>query len=366
VQTIIHHGIDQVDRETWQQVTAGQPFAGYDWCRYGEAVLGGRAGYYAIVRDGDQIVGGASFWVLQREIIPVDNPLVKGMIERYLQARPLVVARTARGTDHRGVYLPVDPAQRPAVLTEIRHAGRDVLRECRGSFLLCDYLTHADLDSAWGAFMTLPDFMLVGTYLDITPYASFDDYKQMIRQQSKGTYKDLKRHMNRCIKAGVEIVFQPTLPPDQVVPARQLMRDIRQKYDDDYDDPASYAYEANMIEAHTLVPETFWMLAYLDGRLVACSLMLYDARTGTIVPKLFGRDDDVDFLYFHAHYSVIQHAIDHLQANIIIGDIGAERYKQRIGYVPDTRNNFAFYAASPIARAISRLLLRFYTPDGDW
>jgi hypothetical protein len=45
--------IEAVDPLVWDHLTAQYPYAGWEWCRYGEAVSG-REAYYTILSAGDE------------------------------------------------------------------------------------------------------------------------------------------------------------------------------------------------------------------------------------------------------------------------------------------------------------------------
>lgn len=351
--TKIIEGIENVDREQWRRVTTPHPFAGWDWCRYGEQIIGA-PGYYVLVYDGDTPVGGACFYVMHNDFLPIRNPLLHRVVKWYLRRFPMVVARTAYGTDHTGIFLPPDAGRHERVFEQILQAGRQLIRQKRGSFLICDYLEEKHLDRPWSNFIKLRDFLDVGTLLNIGEYNSFDDYLSDLRQQNgKRPVQDIRRHSKRALEQGITVTFSRELP--QRERAIELIQTIDEKYKEVFNRPFTNAIIDSVA---TLPPEAaFWMTAQYEGKLVACELILYDPDNGVCSPYLFGRDQSVEYSYFYTFYEDIRYAIETLNARTLIGNAGKEHFKLRLGFEPDYRNHFAVYTPSMVSRLVANVLI---------
>ena len=176
MRTEIFHGIETVDPHVWGKVTAGHPYAGCEWFAFGEAVLE-QPGTYAVVFDGDEPIGGANFWVLRQEQLPLKGAIERRLMQAFLERRPLIISRTSPCTLQRGVYLPDNPSQAEQVIGEIQRVGLEVAHEHHASFLLADYLYDSDLDLSWGDYTIMRDFLDHGTkrLLVLRPAGCADD-----------------------------------------------------------------------------------------------------------------------------------------------------------------------------------------------
>lgn len=360
MRTLVYHDITELDYDLWQQATRDHPFLSREWLVYSHVMTPDDPHYYVIICDGDEAIAATLFIVIDNEQIPVETSLVHGVVTRYLRAHPLVVARTPIGTSHHALCLPDDALLRQQALHAIIAQGKQILRQHDGSFLLFDYLDPPELTYHWDDLLLIDGFMLLGTRLNIGDFATFEDYKQAVRDRNgKRARQDINRHIRRAEEMGITVEFRHHLPPHLTARAQTLFQQLDDKYDHE-PAPNEVRFMHDIMQNHAIVEDTFWMLSWLDGRLVACELLIYDRQAGIVVQSYFGRDMAVEYVYFYSYYSVIRYAIETLNARRIIGNVGAEHFKYRIGFVPDTRNNFAVYPASPLARAFANLLLRLY------
>ncbi len=351
--TQIFEGIDTVDQPLWDQVTAGHPFAGWTWCKFNEALFNYPA-YYAIVYEGNAPIGGAIYTVMNDERAPTTNRLVQKLVKTYLGWRPLIVCRTAPFTDHKGFFLPDDPDQRTHVLAEIRRVGREIQRKHRGSFFLADYITTGELAYDWGNFRKIRDFTNVGMALTVE-WATWDEFMSDLKKRNKKAHKNVRHNIRYAEEAGVTVQITHDSPPlDTVI---ELVVTKMQHYD--------VAFEPRVVRGivnglPVLQPEHYvWITAHHEGRMVGCELVLNDPTTRVCKPTLYGRDYDVEYVYFAMSYADIRYAIEDLQAATIIYDTEAYDFKRRMGMTEDSRNHLVLYAGSRVERGLVNLLMRF-------
>jgi predicted N-acyltransferase len=342
-------GIESVDRAHWDAVTCAAPYANWAWCRFGEIVLG-QPGHYVIVLDGDQPIGGAMFSVLRQEQLPVSQPVLRWLLERYLSRRPLLMCRTPALTRYHGIFLSSAPSQRGPALSAITHAALKIARQRRTSFLIFDYLTEVELNWPWGRFVRLGDFQDAGMKLPIT-WTAFEDYLTDLREHSKSAYQDYRKHIKRAEALGIKVMVEPHAT--HIDEAMALIRSV----DVAFRQP-SFPYTRQLLENASHAPGAAWVTAHIDTRLVACGLLLYDPATGVCSPVLYGRDYSVDYAYFCTFYEVIRFAIEELYATTLIGESGAYEFKRRLGFIPDRRNNLVFATPSRLGQTLSSWLAR--------
>jgi predicted N-acyltransferase len=348
IRSEIFHGIRSVDPGVWGCVSAGHPYAGREWCLYGEAVLGCE-GYYVILSCDGEPVGGACFSVLHQEQIPFRSPAVRALLERYLESHPLLACRTEPSTNFSGLFLPHAPELHKSALEAIRSASLAIAHECGASFVLFDYLAGQDMDLTWGAFTPLHDFLDVGTRLE-NRWESFDAYQEHLKAASLSRRKWLKRHLKEALAMGLDVRFGEH--PD-VETAARLHQNVERQHDE-----VLYPYTLKVMSHSRDLPGAVWMTAYYQDRLVSTELLLHDEANHVCTPTLYGRDYEADNVYFYTYYEVVRYAIEQLRVRTIVGNSGAYDFKHHLGFELDHRNNLVFSAASPLVQTIGGWLSR--------
>jgi len=354
MQAKVFEGIDNVDQNLWDRVTLGHPYAGWHWCRYGEAILK-HPGYFLIAFEGDEPVGGAIFWVIYDEPVPTTHRAVRWLTSRYLNWRPLTVCRTPRLTDHKGVFLPSDPVQRTQVLSEIRRVGMDIAHRHRSSFLLADYLDEGELDyDAWGDFLRLKDFLNVGTWMHVR-WNTFEEFMAALKTSDKKMHKNVRHNLRYAQEEGITIAIGHQMPPLEDV-CRLVATKMKH-----YNIPFRRSELMQIIDALPMLAENsaIWVTAHRNGEMVGCELLLHDSINHVCKPVLYGRSYDVEFVYFYMCYEDIRYAIEELRVQTIIYDTEAYDFKRRMGFEIDSRNHLVLHPVSRIERALTGVLSRF-------
>ncbi len=350
-----YEGIHTVDPAVWNQLTHGYPFAGWHWCQFGETSME-QPGCYLIAFEGEKPAGGAIFWVMHKETIPTTNRPLRWMLRQYLKWRPLIACRTSVTTDHKGFFLPDDPDQRAAVLTEIRRMGSDIARQHHGSFVLADYIFADETDHDWGDFLKFKDYMNIGTRMAVE-WDTFEGYMDALKAANKKAHKNVRHNLRYAQEEGIECRFQHEHPPiDDVI----RLIDIKMAR---YKAPYDRDWERQIIRASAALPESnaIWVMAMLRDKMVGCEMLLYDDMNHVCKPVLYGRDYDADFVYFYMCYEDIRYAIEVMRARTIIYDTEAYEFKRRIGFVDDPRNNLVLRPNSRLERAVIGWLSGFMT-----
>ncbi len=353
--TQVFEGIETVDQDLWQRVTAGHPFAGWSWCQYSEAMDDSPVYYAVVFDDGDQPVGGAIFALMRDESVPATNRLVLAFLRLYLGWRPLVVCRTAPFTDHKGFFLPADPALQPRVLDEIRRMGQAVAQEYGASFLLVDYLSADDMRlPGWDGFTRVPDFTNIGMALHVE-WDTFDEFMAHLKKINKKAHKNVRHNMRYAEEAGITVTRQHATPPEDIV------MDLLVNKMQHYDVPFEPHKVRRVLRGITVLDEqqVTWIVAHHQGRIVGVELVLNDPETRVCKPTLYGRDYTVEFVYFAMSYEDIRYAIEDLKARTVIYDTEAYDFKRRMGMVEDPRNNLVLYPGSWAERRLVDVLMRF-------
>jgi hypothetical protein len=347
--------ITTVDPAVWNRLTHGYPFAGWQWCQFGETSLE-QPGYFLIASEGGEPVGGAIFWVMHKETIPTTNRPVRWILHQYLKRRPLIVCRTSVMTDHKGFFLPDDPAQRAAVLAEIRRVGSHIAHKQHGSFVLADYILADEADYEWDDFLKFKDYMSIGTRMAVE-WDSFEGYMDALKAANKKAHKNVRHNLRYAQEEGITLRFHHDHPPVEDV---IHLIDIKMAR---YKAPYDRDWVRQIIRASAALPETnaVWVIATLHDKMVGCEMLLYDDESRVCKPVLYGRDYDADFVYFYMCYEDIRYAIEVMRALTIIYDTEAYEFKRRIGFTDDPRNNLVVRPNSRLERALTGWLSGFMT-----
>src|SRR5688572_10432455 len=170
----IFAGIKALDRAAWDAVVQGHPYGSAEWWHFNEQVLN-VLGHYVLVYKGDQPVAAAAFNVMHREHLPVENKLLRGLIEQFLLRRPLLVCRTAPMTRYQGLFLPSDPVDAQQSLNAILEAASALAHKHHVSFILFDYVGAGALELDWGGMKVLKDTFDQGTRLNLQ-WPTFEAY----------------------------------------------------------------------------------------------------------------------------------------------------------------------------------------------
>ena len=291
-----------------------------------------------MICDGSEAVGGAIISVVNDELVPSTHRLVRRFLQEYMKRRPLVICRTSVLTDHQGYFLPPDPTQAALVLAEIRRVGQEITHQNGGSFFLVDYLCETELDLPWGDFLTVRDFTKAGTRMAVE-WDTFDGYMEALKVSNKKAHKNVRHNQRYAEEAGITIKIAHEMPPVDVV---LRLNEIKMER---YHTPLKANDIALLVTGlSVLPPENFaWVMAYREDKMVGCEVLLIDPANGVCKPTLYGRDYDVDFVYFVMCYEDIRYAIETLRTKTIIYDTEAFEFKRRIGFGDDPRNHLVLY-----------------------
>jgi hypothetical protein len=275
--------------------------------------------------------------------------MIRGALERILEKNPLLVCRTAEGTNHSGLFLPDSPELRQPALDAIRAAAVEVAKARGASFALFDYLASPEMDLVWDGFSGLNGFLDEGTKLD-TPWSTYDGWMEHIKSHSMARRKWLKRNMKKALEVGIEARFDQFPDIDEAV---RLHQNVENQYNE-----VPYPYTREVITHARDLAGAVFMTAWMDGRMVSSELLLHDSENRVCTPTLYGRNYEAESVYFYTYVEVIRHCIEQLKVSRIIGNSGAYDFKHHLGFGPDPRNNLTFTSRSAVLRGISGWLTR--------
>lgn len=340
MKVVVYQGIDNVPQEAWNAVAASHPFSSWQWCKFNEVIRHPLTAYYLVaMTDDDRLVGGVQFSVNPREFIPTGNHFARHIIEAYVKKRPFIMSRAGAVSGFKGLYLPEDTSLHPEFISRITEIGRDIAHDHTGSFVIFSYLEDELDATGWNGAVRLSDYMAPSTRLLL----QWETYDQYLRHLTKKRRKNIRRNTEAASELG--ITFECSSQVTDIDRAEELIRNIHRYYD-----VQGNVIVRPILENAHLIPDYVWLTAHHEGQLVGCEILTYDKHSGVAAPLIYGRDYEVDYVYFAMYYREIQLAIEKYKAKVLIGDSEAYAAKRRIGFEKEQRNNIRFYPVSPLSR----------------
>jgi predicted N-acyltransferase len=336
------HSVAEIGQEPWDRMAGSRPFASYRWHLFGETVLADNLPLYVVLFwQGEPRACGA-FWLRRNEPLPIPSGLMRKAVGSLLRRWPLLLCQ-APLVDASGLMLP-DDDQRDEAVAVIARIAREQARALGASFAACIYLGPREAHLAgWPYPFGAVELPEPGTCLQI----SWPDFESYVSHLSKTARKDYRRHRNRAADLGVEVeAHSEVTEPEQ---ALALVRNVEERHDTMPDPWAPAALvNAAMVDAT-------WLAARIEGRLVACGLLLRDGEGGVL--KFLGLDYDVPFVYFRLVYAALQAAIES-GCRFLIGGAGAYDMKRRLGFEPVDTNYAVFAGRGPLLGGLGGWLAR--------
>jgi hypothetical protein len=337
----VAHGIDGIDAQAWDTLSAGRAFSSFAWYQYGERAMTGCRPLYIIVRQGARWVARGSFWLIPNEPLPTGSIAQpwSSAIQACMRAWPLLICRSPFG-DTSGLILP-EPPLRGAALQAILAAARDFARSARASFLVFDYLDAQQSGLPdWPERWTSLQLADPGTVLPIT----WDSYDAYLQSLSKSAWKDYRRQANQAARMRLEVSAGE--PVGSLTESLPLIRAVEQVHGSL---PKPWA-EA-MLQNAVMLPST-WITARIDERLVGCGLLLQDR--GVFLATLLGLDYTCSYVYFQILYRAIRETICQGGCQLRAGS-GAYALKQRLGLQLEGNNYLRFAGQNRLLNGLGRL-----------
>jgi predicted N-acyltransferase len=336
----IVHTVAEVEEAAWDRLAHRQPYASHRWYRYGETVLSGCKPLYIILSQRGEAVARATFWLTSQEPLPISAKPLRWFMGHILRRRPLLVCRSPL-VSQSGLILPPDPALRDRALQAICRAAAAQAKRYRASFLLFVYQCQPNL--AWRGW---PEESLIaqlpgpGARLQIQ-WDNFEDYlRQCLSRMGRKSYRT---NSKRAAELGAVIQARERVSdPDA---ALRLINNVYRRYNT----PLESWLRPMMAHAHLV--DAAWMTAELDGRLVACELMIGDGPHRALTA--LGVEDNLPYVYFQLFYEDIRYAIEHGVRELYAGS-GAYDVKRRMGFEIVPNNHAVFIGLTPGLTALGR------------
>jgi predicted N-acyltransferase len=334
----VANSVTEIGQEPWDRLVAGQPFASYGWCLFGEAVQTDIKPVYIVLSSNSELVAGSIFWLTRQEPLSASR-LTRTIVQSILQRWPLLVCRSPM-VSHAGLFLPDSPI-RDEALAAIARTAREIGHQHNASFVIFDYVDPGNNSWPWPPEFELLTIANPSTALEI----AWPDFESYLDQLPKSVRKDYRRHHNRANDLGIRVTTHDRIT--HITEALPLIRSVEQKHGS-----APNTYVRAILEKANMVSAT-WLTAEMEGHLVGCGLLLGDGYAQVL--SLLGLDYNARYAYFQLMYAAIQAAID-AQTRILHGGSGVYELKERLGFKLQHSNHIALAADRWVFRQLARAM----------
>ncbi len=348
----IFTGIDQVDEEKWNSLTAGYPFSSTVWCKLSEAYQDFPHIYVLVYQD-NQAVGCALFQIRYHETIPTSFKFVHHAVNWYLRKHPLVVCRSPFETSYNGLFLPTDPTQKQPILNKIREVAEELAKTYHASFILSDYLDEELLNFDWGKFIKLEDFAYQNNIMAIE-WQTYEEYLQHIRSVSKKRLKNIRYNTRQAEELGTQVKFLKEL--NDLEGYLRLIQSNAEHYGLVFNEAENRKFLKTVQENLPALNKT-WAMVYQQDELVASELLIFDHINHICKPIFYGRNHSSEHAYFYLAYQDIRYAIEELKAQKIDYGTHASEFKKRLGFKLANTNHLVFYPHSFMGKILVKILM---------
>ena len=335
VEVQIAHSIHELDPLEWEGFGDGRAFQSYCWYEFGEKVMGDCPPTYLIVRDGERIVGRATFWLVHNEPLRLPPGLRAGF--RFIfRRRPLLICRSPLA-DTSSLILPDGP-ERDEVRALLIATARQELRSQRGSFLIFDFLNSGL--SNWPTDFNLLTMASPGTHMEL----QWPDFESYLAQRQHRSRRHYKKSLEEAQKMGLRLTRHPTVENPHAV--KVLIENVFRKHGAPLN-----PWMLSFLENLQMVDST-WMEVHQGEELVGCVAALRDR--GVQLGTALGLKRDISYAYFLLIYAVLQEAFDHHIQTLRLGS-GAYEFKRRLGFSLEDNNHLRVAGTGPVSNWMMRL-----------
>ena len=332
----IKRKIADIDQVEWDYLSDGQPFQSYQWYAFGERVMSDCAPIYMILRQNNQPVARATFYLIKNEPLPIP-PFLRRLIAPIFRRLPLLICRSPLANAS-GLILPDTSPLREEALEKIAQTGQAILKEYRGSFLIFDYLEEKEAN-IWKK----PFAKITGGDPDTAMYARWSSFDEYLEKNTRKFRKNYKRNLREIAKQGILIERKQSV--DKLEEAEVLIRKVSRRHRS-----APNPWTRGMMQ-HLSMVDGHWLTASVSesDQLVGCVLTLRDGDAEILTAP--GLEDNIPFIYFGLLYEGIKLAIER-KIRLLRWGSGAYDVKRRLGFELEHNNQLVFISRSSLVQRI--------------
>ena len=330
--------INEINPQTWDKLSAGNPFQSHRWYQFGERVMHDCPPTYLLAYHEDELIGRAALWEIKNEPLPISPGIGRTLTESTLRRRPLLICRSPLSSTG-GLILP-EGALREETLNALSTAALNISRQNHCLALVFDFLNKAECES-WQAEFTPVQLSDPGTVMPShwnSLEAYLDDGNKKDRQHYKRTAREAE-------KLGITIEKHNKV--SDVNAALKLIRNVEQHYKNS-PNPWMQALLENLEMA-----QGTWLEARQNGTLVGCGALFEDNQTQ--LTTALGLADNIPYVYLLLTYASLEDAFRKNVTSLRWGS-GAYDVKKKLGFTLEDNNYIVVSSTSLIIRTLIRSL----------
>lgn len=326
--------IHEIDPVTWDHLSAGRPFQSHRWYAFGEKVMADCPPTYLLVYANDELIGRASFWLVQDEPLPDLSPAVRNLVMALLKRWPLFICRSplANAT---GLLMP-NHFGSANIMSYLAQASMTEASFRKASFVVFDYLSTEETRH-WPPNFSAINVSDPGTTMQ-NRWASLEAF---LANGNKKDRQHYKRTLREAEKLGIRLKQYNQVP--DVEAALALIRNVDKRHGN-----APNPWMRGLLENLSLVDGT-WLEVRVKERLVGGGLILED--NATQMTTALGLAEDVPYVYFMLIYASLELAFEK-KVRLLRWGSGAYDVKQRLGFEMELNNNAVLSATNRLMNQI--------------
>jgi predicted N-acyltransferase len=336
---LIVHSTADIDPMVWEVPGLAQPFSSHSWFAFCEKVMPESRPVHILLFRAGKTVARGSFWLMEKDVLPIDSLLGRHAASWIMKHRPLMVCRSPVA-NMSGLVIPA--VERREALSTLIKTAEEYAEQAGVSFIVYDYLNRQEIHAGGLPYhYSSMEVTEPGTALEIR----WNSFEEFLASLSKQGWKDYRRHSNQAARIGIRISAHAEVTDHSE--ALELIRRVEKRHGS-MPNPWTETILTNI----SLGLRT-WLEARQNERLVGCGLLLRDGEH--MVATLMGLDYDTRYAYFPFVYTAIQKAIEQ-RVRVFHAGSGAYELKMRLGFSLEQNNYIAFAGTGKLFSAAVRLL----------
>jgi len=332
------HSINEINRETWDQLSAGKPFQSHRWYQFGEKVMSDCEPIYLLAYLGDELIGRAALWTIYNEPLPLGPGIGRTIFQAILRRWPLLICRSPL-SNTTGLILPTESLHRET-LKALSQTALTVARQRRSLMLVFDFLGEEESQN-WPEGFSPVKVSNPGTFMQ-NRWSSLDEY---LASRNKKDRQHYKRTQREAEKLGIQLERCKSVK--DVEPALTLIHNV----DIRYGNPPN-PWMRNLLEKIEMIDGT-WLSARQHGKLVGGGAIFED--NGSQLTTALGLAENIPYVYLLLTYASLEEAFKKKVAILHWGS-GAYSVKQQLGFEVEANNFIVISSNHTILQRLSQWL----------
>ena len=332
------YSINEIDHETWDQLSAGKPFQSHRWYQFGEHVMSDCRPIYLLAFLGDELIGRAALWTIYNEPLPLGPGIGRAVFQAILRRWPLLICRSPL-SNTTGLILPPKSLRRET-LEALSQTALMVARQKRSLMLVFDFLSEEESQN-WPHGFSPVRVSNPGMFMQ-NRWSGLDEY---LASRNKKDRQHYKRTQREAEKLSIQLERCKIVP--DVETALALIHNVDRRYGN-----LPNPWMRNLLEKIEMIDGT-WLSARQNGKLVGGGAVFED--NGSQLTTALGLAENVPYVYLLLTYASLEEAFKKKVDSLHWGS-GAYNVKQQLGFEVDANDFIVISSGNFILQKLSQWL----------